>query len=91
MEHFTLWSELPDHLKEHYSVEEELFEEYMRQSKDIDELMDSNVVRQAFRGGKRKNVLAERPSLHEQEDGIILALCVLEVGQNAYHTYFAVW
>jgi len=78
MEHFTLWAELPDHLKAHYAEEEELFEDYMRQAKDIDELLDSDVTRQAFRGKNRKNVLARRPSLHEQEDGIILALSVLE-------------
>jgi len=78
VEHFTLWAELPPHLKEHYSVEEELFEDYMRESKDMDELLDSNVMRQAFRGQKRKNALATRPSLHEQEDGLILSLSVLE-------------
>ena len=79
MEHFTLWAELPDRLKEHYSVEEELHEDYIRESKDIDELMESDVTRQAFRGKKRKNVLASRPSLHEQEDGLILSLSVLQV------------
>jgi len=78
VDHFTLWAELPDHLQAHYAEDEELFEDYMRQSKDIDELMESDITRQAFRGSKRKNVLAARPSLHEQEDGIVLALSVLE-------------
>ena len=66
-------------MQAHYAEDEELFEDYMRQSKDIDELMESDITRQAFRGSKRKNVLAARPSLHEQEDGIVLALSVLEV------------
>ena len=78
VEHFTLWAELPDHLKAHYAEDEELFEDYMRQSKDLDELMESDITRQAFLGNNRKNVLASRPSLHEQEDGIVLALSVLE-------------
>ena len=82
MEHFILWAELPDHLKEHYSEEEVLFEDYMRESKDMDELLESDIVRQAFRGKKRKSALATRPSLHEQEDGLILALSVLEVRQR---------
>ena len=74
-----LWAELPAHLKEFYGAEEELFEDYMRQSKDMDELLESDVARQAFRGTKRKHVLANRPSCHEQADGVILALSVLEV------------
>ena len=76
-----MWAELPDFWKEYYHEvgTEETFEDYIRQSKDIDELMESDITRQAYRGGKRKNVLAHRPSCHEQEDGIILALSVLEV------------
>ena len=57
VEHFTtLWAELPDRLKARYAEDEELFEDYMRQSKDLDELMESDVTRQAFLGNNRKNV-----------------------------------